>query len=175
MLSGPTPALLQQHFAELEEQGRQELADEGLIGEPTHLADLRYAGQGYELTLPNSESLFEDFHDVHRRRYGYADPSSPIEVVTVRVRFVVASDPITMKQQTPRPGDGSAAILRTRPIYFAGEWIEAPIYDRDRLMAGDRISGPALVTEYSATTVLPPGCSAELDSYGNIIVEMETT
>lgn len=175
MLSQPTPALLQQHFADLETQGRHELAGEDLTGEPARFADLRYAGQGYELTLPDGDSLFDNFHDMHRRRYGYADPSSPVEVVTVRVRFVVPSDPIAVRQQSSRPGDGSAAILRTRSIYFNSEWIEAPVYDRDRLVAGDRFPGPALVTEYSATTVLPPGCLAELDSYGNIIVEIKAT
>lgn len=71
------------------------------------------------------------------------------------------------------PGDGAQAILKRRPIYFSGEWMESQVYRRELLKAGDRFGGPALVTEYSSTTVLPPGCEAGVDVHGNLIIEVK--
>lgn len=163
---------LQLHFTELEERGRGELQQEGLEGTASRSADLRYVGQGYELNVPDGEQLVEEFHALHKRRYGYSNPGHAIEVVTVRVRFVVESPPIHLPVHAAREGDGAQAIVKVRPIYFAGQWMESNVYSRDLLVAGDQFVGPALVTEYSATTVLPPGCEAAVDQYGNLIIEV---
>ena len=159
-------------FSELEARGREELMAEGLHGVASRSADLRYRGQGYELNLPEGERLLDSFHALHERRFGYARPETPVEIVTVRVRFVVENPPVSLPASEAVAGDGAQAILKSRPMYFSGEWRPSAVYDRERLRAGDRFEGPALITEYSSTTVLPPGCIAAVDTYGNLIIEV---
>lgn len=173
MLRHPTREELQPYFVELEERGRSELLGEGWYGVATRSADIRYTGQGYELNIADGEQLIEDFHAMHERRYGYSNPASQIEIVTLRVRFVVENPTVNLRVGEMGAGDGVQAVLKLRPIFFSGEWRESTVYDRELLTGGDRITGPALVTEYSSTTVLPPGCVAEVDRYGNLIIEVQ--
>jgi N-methylhydantoinase A len=132
--------------------------------------DLRYSGQGYELNLPYGSSSTEAFHQLHERRFGFNDRSRPLEIVTLRVRL---RSPGPAFAPTPQPeiaGDAAAARLGERPVYFDGVWRQTSIYARDRLRAADEISGPALVIEYSSTTVLPPGCALRVDGYGALVI-----
>lgn len=163
---------LQKYFESLEDRGRAELLDEGLEGVASRSADIRYVGQGFELNIPDGPHLLDDFHTLHRKRYGYSNPANATETVTVRVRFVVRNPPINLPWSELREGDGAQAVLKTRPIYFSSEWIESAVYQRELLRSGDRIAGPALVAEYSATTVLSPGCEAQVDQYGNLVIEV---
>jgi N-methylhydantoinase A len=172
MLPHATREELSTLFAELEERGSRDLLEEGLEGSALRSADLRYTGQGYELNIADAPTIFEDFHDMHERRYGYANRGAAVEIVNVRVRFVVQNKPVHLPTSQPVAGDGTQAILKMRPMYFAGAWQESTVYDRDLLIAGDTIHGPALITEYSSTTVLPPLCVATVDLYGNLIVEV---
>ncbi len=160
------------HLAELEERGKRELAAEGMVGKSSRSVDIRYVGQGYELNIPESSQLLQDFHATHQRRYGYSNADKPIEVVNVRVRLTVGNPPIELPSSSSRNGDGSQAVLKQRDIYFDGAWRDSKVYDRERLLSGDRFAGPALITEYSSTTVLPPGCIASVDAYGNMIIEV---
>ena len=172
MLRSPGREEVRGYLMELEGQGRRELAESGLQGESTRSVDLRYAGQGYELNIVESESLFEDFHALHKKRYGYASTETSIEAVNIRVRFVVRNDPVELPVMEEVVGDGSKAVLKVRPMYFGSAWMESKVYSRDLLRAGERIAGPAMVTEYSSTTVIPPGCEARVDVYGNLLIEV---
>ncbi|GAC1364918.1 MAG: hydantoinase/oxoprolinase family protein [Acidobacteriaceae bacterium] len=163
---------LRGYFEELEERGRTELREEGLEGVPSRSADIRYVGQGYELNVADAESMLADFHAMHGKRYGYSNPAAATEIVTVRVRFVVQNPPVHLPKGEVHEGDGAQAVLKSRPIYFDGAWVSSRVYRRELLQPGDRIAGPALVTEYSSTTVLPPGCEARTDGYGNLIIEV---
>ena len=69
-------------------------------------------------------------------------------------------------------GDGRDARAGQRPVYFDGVWRATHLYARERLRPGDRISGPALVIEYSSTTVLPPGCDLRVDGYGALVIDV---
>jgi N-methylhydantoinase A len=160
------------HFAELEERGAKDLRAVGLEGIAMRSADLRYAGQGYELNIADGDSLMEDFHATHKKRYGYSNPETPVEIVNVRVRFTVQSAPIHHPASEERLGDGEQAVLKLRPMYLSGQWMESKVYSRELLVSGDRFAGPALITEYSSTTVLPPYCTANVDRYGNLIIEV---
>ncbi len=172
MLRDPSRATLKEYFEQMEERGRAELMKEGLKGIASRSADLRYVGQGYELNVPEGDRLLEDFHALHQKRYGYSNPATPTEVVTVRVRFVVPNPPLDLAVRTSQEGDGAQAVLRYGPIYFDGAWEKSTVYSRELLQAGDRIHGPAMITEYSSTTILPPGCEAQVDVYGNLIIEV---
>jgi N-methylhydantoinase A len=68
------------------------------------------------------------------------------------------------------PGDGSAACYAERPAFFDGRFIGTRFYRRDALRAGDVLQGPAMITEYTAATVLPPDATAHVDGFGNLVI-----
>ena len=161
------------HFDSLEAKGAEEFREEGLTGESERTVDLRYVGQGYELNVAAGEGMMEAFHALHRKRFGYADTSRAVEVVTVRVRMSARTEAIDLPVHLVREGDGSQAVVEDSLIHFDGGWLESKAYDRDALRAGDRFVGPALITEYSATTVVPPRCEVSIDTFGNVVIEVQ--
>ena len=168
----PTDAPLESHFAELESAGAEDFHREGLEGESHRSADLRYRGQGYELNVPFSPRMAADFHELHRRRYGFADPQRSMEVVNVRVRMISRAEPFAQPREPLREGDGRHAATGTRQVWFDGAFVSAQVYNRDQLAPGDRIAGPATVTEYSSATILPPGDTLHVDELRNLVIEV---
>jgi N-methylhydantoinase A len=136
--------------------------------------DVRYRGQGYELNVPYGPDAAEAFHRLHQRRFGFCDRGRQLEIVTLRVRLRLPGPEFAPAPQAEIEGDGKDARAGERPVYFDRVWRETPIYARERLRPGDRISGPALVIEYSSTTVLPPGCHLRVDGYGALVIDMAT-
>jgi N-methylhydantoinase A len=161
---------LEPHFGELQGRGTAEFKKEGLVGTSIRSADLRYAGQGYEINVPAGPEMLAAFHDAHRKRYGHADKNRRVEVVNVRVRIVAASEAIDFPKRSPGTPDSEHAVLKKKKVMFGNEWMEAPVFDRSLLLPGNAFIGPAIAHEYSATTVVPPGCKAEVDSYSNLII-----
>ncbi len=159
-----------QHFEELEATGKHEMRAEGLQATATRSVDVRYAGQAYEIAVDWSPQFLDEFHRKHASRYGYSDADRPVEIVNARVRMIAATAPIVHERSEMQDGDGSGAILRPKRIYSAGAWRQGNLYDRDHLRPGDRISGPAVIAEYSATTFLPEGAQARVDEYGNLLI-----
>ncbi len=176
-------ARLRQMLDEMTAAGRAVVREAGVGGPLTVVpsADLRYVGQGYELTvtLPDraaedelTAALREGFHAVYAQRYGYADPAAEVELVTVAVSVIGMGPEVRLPE--PRPATREAADARKpdRPAYFPelGRYVPCPIYDRVRLPAGARLAGPAVVEEAESTTVLPPGAVAAVDRWANLIV-----
>lgn len=159
------------HFAELETRGIAEFANEGLPGTAIRSADLRYAGQGYEINVPAGPEMLAEFHDAHRKRYGHADENRRVEVVNIRVRMMAASEPIDFPRRSPGTADSEHAVLKKKKVMFGDEWMETPVLDRSRLVPGNIFTGPAIVHEYSATTVVPPRCQARVDLFSNLIID----
>jgi N-methylhydantoinase A len=129
--------------------------------------DVRYAGQSYEVQVPYARGWRAAFHRRHRRLFGHADPARPVEVVVVRVRArggatVPPRDVVAGARGTGRP-------VR-RPVWFAGRRHAAAVLRRDRLGRGFSTRGPALVCEYSATTVVPPGWRLRVDAVGGLVL-----
>ena len=168
----PIDTDLEGTFADMERAGFAEFAEEGLVGDSHRSVDLRYKGQGYELNVAFGPGMADAFHALHRRRYGFASVTRPIEIVNVRVRLVAAAEPFEPLREEPREGDGRAALTGARLVYFDGNALNTPIYERERLRAGDRIAGPAILSEYSSATVLPPGDVLRVDGYGNLVIEV---
>jgi N-methylhydantoinase A len=160
----------------MEHRGVAEFATEGLQGSAQCSLDLRYRGQGYELNVacnPQApEQALEAFHRLHQLRYGFCDKNKPVEIVNLRLRMVAAGEPYSPPHQDPKPGDGSRACYATRRVYFDGEFLATRLYRRDGLAPGDTIPGPAMITEYTSATVLPPDAVATLDRFGNIILTL---
>ncbi len=157
---------------QLEDRAMHDLQAQKMYGESLQSVDLRYVGQGYELNVPYGADYLRQFHALHHKRYGYSNTDSAVEVVNVRVRITVRAEPVDLPQSSTVPGDGSHAVLKTRSIYFDGAWQTSTVYQRELLRPGDCFTGPALIAEYSSTTVIPPGCFAQVDTFGNLIIEV---
>jgi N-methylhydantoinase A len=149
--------------------------------------DLRYRGQGYELNIPVTGRAREDmaarFHDEHQRRYGYHHAGREIELVTIRLRARLRT-PLpsatigtkVLRKGRVGPVEKSAPRrflpLERAAVVFGGKTVATPIYDRGDLVVGRRLAGPAVITEYSATTVIPPGKKFWVDEAGNLLISM---
>ncbi len=168
----PDSPQLELHFRELETSGQADLKQEGLRGMVQRSLDMRYAGQGFELNVDAGIGFLKRFHAAHRQRYGYADPARPVEVVNVRVRLVSQTQPVKFSKQRLKRGNARQAIARRGRVVFDGRAHQSPIYQRDSLKPGDAFAGPAVLVEYSATTVIPPGCRANVDAHGNVVIEL---
>lgn len=131
--------------------------------------DLRYRGQSFELELPLRASLERDFHVLHRQRFGFADAGRPLELVTLRVRA---------EGKRPRIDLGSSAAAVHRRAKSEGAWRSpvtkesTPVFDRERLRLGERVSGPAILADRTGTTWLPAGASAEVGRAGALLLEV---
>jgi N-methylhydantoinase A/oxoprolinase/acetone carboxylase beta subunit len=149
---------VERRFAELERAGRKDMPASRL----ERLADLRYVGQSYELTIPWGAS----FHQEHQRIYGYSDPARPTEVVTVRVRAVVATlQPRVARNRSSTRGPHHLASHR---VFTGGKFRATPVFYREQLSLKHR-RGPALIVDYGATTLVPGGWQFLVDRFGNLI------
>lgn len=133
--------------------------------------DMRYTGQAYELSVRAADDFVAAFHNAHERRYGYADPSRPTEVVNVRARLIGRTPKPALARERRGGSNRKAAATGLRRTVFKGRAVKTPVYDRAKLGVGERFAGPAIVSEYSATTVVPPRWCARVDAYGNLILE----
>jgi N-methylhydantoinase A len=164
---------LNQIYSELQRSISTELQKENWKGRAVfeRSCDMRYRGQGYELNLPFGNDLIKRFHAEHKRRYGYSNPEKEIEIVTVRLRGRV---PSTEKLSAIRMDSHSTELkLDSAKISFSGRQTKTPIIPRQQLKTGKRYKGPAIITEYSATTVIPPGHSFQIDRAGNLVITVQ--
>ena len=174
-------------LSELEAQGQADLALEGFSSEQVtieQVLDLRYMGQSYELIVPFAGEVAEAvpaFHAAHERRFGYHSPQERVQVVNVRLkaRGTTTHPPTRFSQdrKNERRAEHKQATITpvaVRPVIFATNGPtpqDTPIYQRETLPTGGTFTGPAIVTQYDTTTVLPPGWLARIDAIGNIIAE----
>jgi N-methylhydantoinase A len=138
-------------------------------------ADLRYAGQAFELTLPFEDigalpQIHEQFEAMHERSYGYRLPGVAVEIVTLRAngRLRQLGDAVQPRHAVPR-----AAAPSQRRVWF-GPTLGAqdtPVTGRSALARG-AVTGPMIIEEYEGTTVVPPDCTAELDGNMNIVIRV---
>ena len=157
-------------FSRMREHAGNDFAAEGWSGSlrTACSADVRYRGQGFELNVSWNQNLPGLFAKEHKRRYGYADASREIEVVTLRLRALVPSK-LTPNLSRAERRQGAP---RTARIWFDKGFVATQIHPRESLVPGRRHSGPAVITEYSATTVIPVAATFALDRAGNLLVEL---
>jgi N-methylhydantoinase A len=165
--------------AALTEEARVALRQQGVPDEKIRTVvelDVRYAGQSFDLTVPfdgDETALADAFHRRHERRYGYASRDERVELATVRVTAIGSAG---AAPRTALGGDGAApaassARIGTRRAWDAGAFVDATIYDREKLPPGGRFQGPAIVEQYDTTSWIPTGWSATADGAGNLLVE----
>lgn len=167
-------------FAELEQRGQQDLLREGVAQDHIVIErylDLRYVGQSYELLVPYEGDLarsLSGFHAAHDRRFGYSDPRERVQVVNVRLKARGIAQRPEIDRIAVDP-NATAAPVEWRPVVFTGAAVvhDTPIFDRTTLAPGSTISGPAIITQYDTTTVLPPGWRLTVDATRSLVAEQE--
>ena len=179
-VQGKVPlAKLEQEFVSLRRAAETQLRAEGWEGpiREKRSVDVRYSGQGYELNLPFSRRLLAEFHRAHIQHYGYSDPQREVELVTLRLRAVVRSRGMARtdhlrQSATGAPGRRSARKVTKAQLVFDGKHIAADVLERQNLRPGGKRRGPAVIAEYSATSVIPPESRFWVDRAGNLIIEV---
>jgi N-methylhydantoinase A len=177
---------LQKEFARLHRQAETDFRAERWKGKirQQFSVDVRYRGQGYELNIPYSRDLTHNFRVEHQRRYGYSYPERELELVTLRLRSTIKSQQPRMATGSPTGRAGTVApgrsgrakagtvLLDYSSVVFSGKTLTAAIHSRDSMTVGKKYAGPAIVTEYSATTVVPPQMRFWLEKSGNLIIKV---
>ena len=186
LLSSLALSELAQVFRELEAEATAGLDREAVPPERRRLVrafDMRYLGQNFELAVDAPDALWSGDGDAlrrafvarHERVYGYAAPDEPIQIVNVRLTALGAPDPLTLPPLAlaDHP-DPAKARTGERAVYFeeVADFVPTPIYRRERLLAGHRLDGPAIVEQMDSTTVVLPGQHAIVDERANLLIEV---
>jgi N-methylhydantoinase A len=168
-LSDPADAELASRIGRLERETAGWLARDGVRRvRLERTLDVRYAGQSYEVQVPYRKTWRAAFHHRHRQLFGHADPRRTVEVVAVRVR---ARGGAPVPPRAPVARTVRVPSASRRPVWFAEGRVSAAIFRREHLGRGFAVRGPAVVCEYSATTVVPPGWALRVDAVGGLVLE----
>lgn len=183
-LDALTAGEVERRFAEMEVEATSWLDQEDVPSARRGLArafDMRYLGQNFELTIaPPSAgpavdlvALRQAFFREHERVYGYAAADEPVQVVAVRLTALGEPEPLALPRlPTAAQPEPDRARVGERAVYFdeTEGFVTTPIYRRERLLAGHRIAGPAVIEQMDSTTVILPGQDALVDAHGNLLI-----
>jgi len=142
-------------------------------------AEMRYRGQNYELSLPledgdlgaeDCEGLVATFHAAHKRSYGFHSKTETVEFVNLKAKAVGLYDKPPLPTLAERPDAEPAS--RRRTFFTTGTWYDTPVFQRDSLAAGQALTGPAIIEQLDATTLIFPGDRGVVDAWGNLIVTL---
>lgn len=163
-------------YKEIIQKGFQEMLKEGVLKKHISynlMADLRYQGQSFEIVVDFDERFLENFHIKHEKYYGYANRDKKVELVNIRVRFTGKTEKPEFIPSKKRITDiDNRAVLKEDLVIFKGKPEKTIFYERDKLKYGNRFTGPAIVVEYSSTTVIPPDFTVEIDKFENMIISL---
>ncbi|MDM5225056.1 hydantoinase/oxoprolinase family protein [Cytobacillus sp. NJ13] len=178
------PAELNKEWNSIEIQAQKQYQEEGVAQDKvlfTRFADIRYLGQEHtvKVTVPNGEwsketlsEVVNRFGDLHEQHYTFKLEGTPAEIVNLHLTAFGKVLKPKLKKLNSINSNIQEAYKETRPVYFEEEgWIETKVYHRSLFGKGMLISGPAIVEEQSASTVIYPGQSLTVDEYGNLIIE----
>lgn len=171
-------------LAELRDRADRQLEADGIAAEKRRfrqVAECRYVGQGFELradmpngplTAASAKIVDENFYNAHRQVYGHAFRDQPCEIITVRIVATVEVETLSLPKLAKGGRDNPRdAVLYVRPTVFDdGAARDTPRYQRERLLARDRVSGPALIVQHNSTTLVPPGYLATVMDFGDMLV-----
>ncbi len=169
-------AALAPTFVELAEQARAEVLSEGVPPERIEvrtMLDLRYRGLEAQRTIstPEDENYAAAFEAEHLQVYGYLHRGRPLEIVAARVEVTGRSGE-RLAPSRPAPPRMPAAVGELE-VYFHARPHRAPLFEREQLVPGDRLAGPAIVAEAVSTTVIDPGWTAEVLTGGELLLRDE--
>jgi N-methylhydantoinase A len=184
-MSELSPAEVNHMFARLEALAAEDLRSDGFA--PEHIKiqralDMRYTGQGYEITLPCDAETLRDggldglrrlFDRQHQSMFGHMAPEQAVEVVSYRVRGLGLVPPVELPRFKPTGATLADAQRAIRRVRFDGRDFECPVYQRERLNVGLSLPGPAILDQFDCTTVIHAGQTARIDEWKNLIVTQE--
>jgi N-methylhydantoinase A len=173
-------------YKTMEDEGRAALAQSGINPDGVVIeraADMRYVGQEHAVTvdLPlayfagkDRSAIKKQFDELHKVRYGTSAPKEPADLVSLRVTVLgKMKKPPRHSVDAGTATPDKRAVRAVKPVYFrAGGWADTPVYLRDRLLAGNLITGPALIEEHASTTVVQPGDELRVDELGNLQISI---
>ncbi|MGD2207376.1 MAG: hypothetical protein PVH17_11425, partial [Anaerolineae bacterium] len=157
--------------------------------------DMRYVGQSFELAIDTGDwmldveqtptntqspisSIQSLFHEAHRQRFSYASEGEPVEIVNLRLKAIGRTAKPRFSEQPPGKLDPKAAHIGYKQVHFAdadtpnaARPVPTALYERERLLPGNIVVGPAVIFQLDTTTVIPPGWSATVDGWGNLVAE----
>ena len=182
MASDLTTEKLADDLLSLKARASESLIEDGIAEdrlEVTYQADLRYAGQAFQITVEFTEAelrekgvavLTDQFDAEHEQLFTFKLGDGH-EILMIRA---VVGASVTLKADISIPkgsGDIGGALIHQSRFFYEGDWHDAGIYDRGRLGAEDVVAGPAIVSEMDSTTVVLPGYSATVDTVGNLLIQ----
>lgn len=174
-LTPGTRARLEDQLGDLAIQTRVDLVGEGVEEEAVvlcRLMDVRYRGQSFELTVPFEDDIAGAFHVAHAATYGHAMPEWPIEVVNLRVQATGLVEQPPLEPEPLRMNAGVEARIGERKGFVRGRGsVSLSLYERERFHPGAAVAGPAVVFQMDSTVFIPPGWSALVDGYRNLVLE----
>lgn len=146
----------------------------------THTCDVRYRGQAYEVNVPveldelqasGAAAVFQRFHELHLRAYGFCSPEDECEVVTMRLVASIEIDKPPLDHAPLREGTGASP---TRSVFMPDEGLaDAAIYERNGLETGVAIRGPAVIHQADSTTLVPAYAEAVVDEFSNLVLSID--
>ncbi len=172
LLAGTDPAVIEADLSELKQQGVEELEADGIAAAQIQIhrsLDLRYRGQSYTLNVPWSscEEAARVFEELHQARYGHR-MDVPVELVNLRVSLRGDALDFTLQAAV-----GSGKSGPDSGVHLYGVDGDVPVYSREGLAVGQRLEGPALITEAVSTTWLAPGWGARVDGFGSLLLDRQ--
>lgn len=173
---------IEEAYKKMEDEGRAALEQSGVKADGVVIeraADMRYVGQEHAVTVDLPLSFFasrdrsaikQQFDELHKVRYGTSAPKEPADLVSLRVTVLGTMKKPPKHQVAEGSAEPEANARRTvKPVYFrTSGWADTPVFKRDLLRSGNRISGPALIEEHASTTVVQPGDELRVDELGNL-------
>ena len=140
-------------------------------------ADMRYSGQSFEIEVPlevawledgNEQSILDAFHQRHEELYAFNDTDAEVQIMNLRLVVAGAIEKPELKNLAV--GNGPAKPEREIEVWFSGESRVAPLYERDKLLASQTFSGPAVIAQSDTTSCIPDGFDGMVDAKGNVVL-----
>jgi N-methylhydantoinase A len=129
---------------------------------------------GDPVSAASLDRAIEGFEAAHRRLYGFVAEGEPIQIVTLRIQATGQVPKATIPRRADAGSDAAAAILGERRVWLpeAGGYVTCPVYDRARLDCGNRLTGPAILEQMDATTLVLPGMQAWVEPHLSVVLEV---
>lgn len=172
---------LEAKFTELEDEAVQRLRHEGVGADETVLQrqiSMRYLGQWRSLAVeigrgPGSlDEAVQRFHEQHEQEFAYRRDDAPVEIYQIALE-AIGTTPKPAFVAQPRTSGVMPEPKERRRVWFESTgWVDTPVYDRDELPPGSTFPGPAVIDQLDSTTVVPPGCRAEIDEWLMILIHL---
>ena len=165
----------------LEERAAEALIEDGIGKEDhevTYQADIRYAGQAFEITVDFTEAelkergvnvITDQFDDEHDQLFSFKLTDGH-EILMIRAVVKAKGTDMAAAKVGSADKELKDCLVHESKFYYDGDWHDAPLYDRNQLHSGIVVPGPSIVMEMDSTTVILPGHEAEVDKVGNLLI-----